>query len=247
MNKTKDPEVLKNASATLAKIGTPEAVALISEGLNSRKEEQQVNSAWALSIRNDEASKAILVDAVSSNKLSESALSVIAQSVSAPAVFGGALNLNISKEDKLYVLGVISSYSNAAPPSVRSEMAEVIKPIIKSDDTELKLAAIEALGKVGARTDQAPALTEEFNSPDFMVRGAALEAFIPYCTQSSYKELIKLWSDEDEKIRRTAFWLSQMFVNKSDLEALQKATTSKDQYIAKTSQKVIKNISEKTI
>jgi HEAT repeat protein len=247
MNKTKDPEVLKNASATLAKIGTPEAVALISEGLNSRKEEQQVNSAWALSIRNDEASKAILVDAVSSNKLSESALSVIAQSVSAPAVFGGALNLNISKEDKLYVLGVISSYSNAAPPSVRSEMAEVIKPIIKSDDTELKLAAIEALGKVGARTDQAPALTEEFNSPDFMVRGAALEAFMPYCTQSSYKELIKLWSDEDEKIRRTAFWLAQMFVNKSDLEALQKATTSKDQYIAKTSQKVIKNISEKTM
>jgi hypothetical protein len=80
-----------------------------------------------------------------------------------------------------------------------------------------------------------------------MVRGAALEAFMPYCNQNSYKELIKLWSDEDEKIRRTAFWLSQMFVNKSDLEALQKATTSKDQYIAKTAQKVVHNLTEKTM
>jgi HEAT repeat protein len=126
-------------------------------------------------------------------------------------------------------------------------MAEVIKPMIKSDDPELKLAAIEAMGKVGAKTDQGPTLAEEFNSSDFMVRGAALEAFVPYCTQSSYKELTKLWFDEDEKIRRTAFWLSQIFLNESDLDDLKKATTSKDQFIAKGSQKVIKNLSESTL
>jgi HEAT repeat protein len=247
MGKTKDLEVMKNASAVLAKIGTPEAVAMLSERLNSRREDEQATSAWALAMRNDDTSRAALIDAVSSNKLSETALSAVARSAAAPAVFQGALNLNISKEDKLYVLGVISAYSNAAPASVRNEMAEVIKPIVNSDDRDLKLAAIEALGKVGANEDQSSTLTQQFNSPDFMVRGAALDAFIPYCNQSSYKELIRLWSDDDEKIRRTAFWLSQMFVNKSDLEALQKATTSKDQYIAKTAQKVVHNLTEKTM
>jgi HEAT repeat protein len=247
MNKTKDTEVLANVSATLAKIGTPEAVALLANRLNSRREDEQVTSAWALSIRNDAGTNATLVDAVSNNRLSEPALSVIAQSAAAAAVFGGVLNLNISKEDKLYVLGVISSYSNAASASVRSEMAEVVKPIIKSEDRDLKLAAIEALGKVGAKTDQSQALTEQFDSPDFLVRGAALEAFVPYCTQSSYKELIKLWYDQDEKIRRTAFWLSQAFLNNSDQEALKKATTSTDEFIAKTSQKIINNMTEKSM
>jgi len=246
-SKTKDDEVLRNASAVLAKIGTPEAMALLTERLNSKRETEQAISAWALSMKNDDALNAMLVDAVSSNRLSESALSVIARSAAAPAVFGGVFDLNISKEDKLYFLGVISDYSNAASASVRNSIAEVIKPILKSEDRELKLAAIEAMGKVGAKTDQAQALTEQFSSPDFMVRGAALEAFMPYCTQSSYKELIKLWSDEDEKIRRTAFWLSQMFLNKSDLEDLKKATTSKDEFIAKTSQKVINNLAEKTM
>lgn len=247
MNKTKDDEVLRNATAILAKIETPEAMALLSERLNSRREGDQVTGAWALSIKNNADSNAMLVEAVSGNKLSESALSVIATSAAGPAVFRGVFDLNLPKEDKLYALGVISEYANGASGSVRNQMAEVIKPMIKSEDTELKLAAIEAMGKVGAKTDQAPTLAEEFNSSDFMVRGAALEAFIPYCTQSSYKELTKLWYDEDEKIRRTAFYLSQIFLNKSDLDDLKKATTSKDQFIAKTSQKIINNLSESTL
>jgi hypothetical protein len=200
-----------------------------------------------LSIKNNADSNAMLVEAVSGNKLSESALSVIATSAAGHAVFRGVFGLNLAKEDKLYALGVICEYANGASGSVRNQMAEVIKPMIKSDDPELKLAAIEAMGKVGVKTDQGPTLAEEFNSSDFMVRGAALEAFIPYCTQSSYKELTKLWYDEDEKIRRTAFYLSQIFLNKSDLEDLKKATTSKDQFIAKTSQKVINNLSESTL
>jgi HEAT repeat protein len=247
INKTKNDEVLRNAFAILAKIETPEAMALLSERLNSRREGDQVTGAWALSIKNNADSNAMLVEAVSGNKLSESALSVIATSAAGPAVFRGVFDLNLPKEDKLYALGVISEYANGASGSVRNQMAEVIKPMIKSDDPELKLAAIEAMGKVGAKTDQGPTLAEEFNSSDFMVRGAALEAFIPYCTQSSYKELTKLWFDEDEKIRRTAFWLSQIFLNESDLDDLKKATTSKDQFIAKGSQKVIKNLSETTL
>lgn len=244
MDKTKDPEILRNASALLAKIGTPEAVARLSQKLNSRREDDQVNSAWALSLKNDYASNALLIDAVSSNKLSESAIAAIAVSSAAPSVFGGALELNISKEDKLYLLDMISKYTSDASGSVRNEMAEAIKPMIKSEDRDLKLAAIEALGKVGAKTDQSSTLAEEFNSPDFMIRGAALEAFIPYCTQGSYKELKKLWFDEDEKTRRTAFYLSMPFVNKSDLEDLTKAASSGDQLIAKSSKKVINNLSE---
>lgn len=242
LNKTKDDEITRNAFTLLAQIGTTEALAMLSKGLSARREQEQVNSAWALSRKNDYASNALLIDAVGRNKLSESAIEVIASSPAAPAVLGAALNLNISNEDKIYLLNAISQYTIDASGSVRDQMAEVIKPMLKSSDPALKKAAIEALGKVGAKTDQSEALAAEFWSPDFMVRGAALEAFIPYCTPSTYKALKGLWYDKEERIRRTAFFLSEMFVNETDLPDLEKATAHTDQFIAKEAKVIIKNL-----
>jgi HEAT repeat protein len=244
ITKTKDQEVAKNALAQLAKIGTPEALAAAAEGLSSRRQADQVNSAWALSRKNDDESNAMLLDALSGNELSEAALGVIATSPAAAAVFGEALNQNISKEDKLYYLDVLAMYGISAPGEVRNQLAEAIKPLMNSTDPDIRVAAIQAVGKVGAKEDHSEALAEHFDDGSFLVRGAALESFVQYCSPSTYKPLITLWYDEDEKIRRTAFFFSEMFLNQSDLEALEKATTHSDEFIAKHSELMIKHLSK---
>ncbi len=244
IRKTQGSDVLKNAFALLAKIGTPEALEVLSNDLNSRREANQVNSAWALSRKRDGASNVMLLDAVRGNKLPESALGVIAASPAAADVFGEALNGNIPKDDKLYLLGVLSLYSINAPGEVRNQIAETIKPLMNSSDPDLKVAAIQAMGKVGAKTDQSEALAEQFDDDSWLVRGAALQSFMQYCSPSSYKPLIKLWNDENEKIRRTAFFFSEIFMNTSDLEALKKATTHSDEFIAKHSQLMIKHLTQ---
>jgi HEAT repeat protein len=242
MIKSKNAETRRNASALLAELGTPEALALLSQGLDSRREGDQLNSAWALSLRNDYASNAKLIEAVGSRKLSEASIAAIATSSAAPAVFEGVFDLNISLEDQLFMLDVISEYTKNATGEIRNAMAEVIKPMLRSENPDLKLAAIKAMGKLGAKTDQSGALAGEFDSPSLTVRGAALEAFMPYCTPSTYKALIKLWYDENEQIRRTAFMLSEVFMNDSDLPELQKATTHKDPFIARHSGLMIKHL-----
>jgi HEAT repeat protein len=244
VKKAKEPEVAKSASALLAKIGTPEALEVLAQDLNSRREANQVNSAWALSRRNDDVSNAMLLEAVRGNKLPESALGVIASSPAAADVFGGALIGGISKEDKIYLLDVLSLYGINAKGEVRSQLAEMIKPLMNSSDTDVKVAAIQAMGKVGAKTDQSEALAEQFDDGSWLVRGAALQSFMQYCSPSTYKPLIKLWDDENEKIRRTAFFFSEIFLNTSDLEALQKATKNSDEFIAKHSQLMIKHLTQ---
>ena len=244
IKKTKDGEVLKNAFALLTKVGTPEALALVGEKLSARREGVQVNSAWALSRRNDDASNAILLSALSDDRLSEAALGVVATSPSAAAVFGEALNQNIPKEDKLHFLDVLSLYTISAPREVRSQVAEAIKPLVNAVDEDIRVAAIQAMGKVGAGTDQSETLAEHFSDDSFLVRGAALESFMQYCSPSTYKPLLTLWYDEDEKIRRTAFFFSEAFLNQSDLAALQNATTHSDKFIAEHSQKMIKHVTQ---
>ena len=244
LKKTKEPEVSKSAFALLSKIGTPEALGMVAGELSSRREANQVNSAWALSRKNDAVSNAMLLDAVGDNKLSEAALGVIAASPAAAAVFGEVLNQNIAKEDRLYYLDVLSLYSSNAPGEVRNQVAEAIKPLMNSTDEDIRVAAIQAMGKVGAKEDHSDALAEHFDDSSFLVRGAALQSFMQYCSPSTYKPLIKLWNDKDEKIRRTAFFFSEIFMNKSDLEALQQATTHSDEFIAKHSALMIKHLTQ---
>lgn len=244
LKKTKDPEASRNAYALLAEIGTQEALTLLLHSLSSRKEMDRVNAAWALSLKNEFASNAMVIEAMAGNNLPESTLSVIANSPAGPAIYGAILDLNIPKEDKLKFLGVLSGSTMNAPGSVRDAMAEMLKSMINGSDPDLRLAAIEALGKSGATTDQSGVLSEQFDAPSFLVRGAALEAFIQYCTPSNYKELKKLWYDEDEKTRRTAFFFSENFLNKSDLEDLNKATGHKDSYIADSAKVMVAYLSE---
>jgi len=51
-----------------------------------------------------------------------------------------------------------------------------------------------------------------------------------------------LWYDKDEKIRRTAFFLSSPFLNHSDLEDLEKAKKHSDELISKQSERIVKQL-----
>ena len=75
-----------------------------------------------------------------------------------------------------------------------------------------------------------------------MVRKEALEAFMAYATPANYKHLVDLYWDTDEKVRRTAFFFSEEFLNESDLEALEKATTHHDEMIAEHAQIMLHNL-----
>jgi len=244
LEKTQNQELLRNTFSLLAKIGSPQATALLESEVASGKGSRQASAVWALSRSANSPYSATLAGAVSRNALEEQSLGVIAKSPAAPAVFGNAFATGLSKDQKLYLFQVMQTYSMSAPGSVRNQTADMLKPLLNSSDPDLERAAIKALGKSGAIEDQSEVLAEKFESGDFLIRGAALEAFAQYCTPSNYQPLKLLWNDENQQIRRTAFFLSESFLNQSDLGDLQKATGSSDEFIAKHAGLMIKHITQ---
>jgi len=101
------------------------------------------------------------------------------------------------------------------------------------------------MAKAGASTDQTPAIAPKLQSEDFLVQGAALQAFMQYCTPKTYTPLKGLWYDNNEQIRRTAFFFSEAFLNISDLPDLEKATTHSDELISKQAKLMIKHLTPK--
>ena len=114
--------------------------------------------------------------------------------------------------------------------------------LLDSSDPEIVAAAAEAVGKVQASEDQTAALEKSLSSDNFLVQEKALYAYAQYCTPATYKPLTALYWDNDEKIRRTAFFLSSAFLNSSDRPILEKATTHEDAFIAKQSKILLNNI-----
>jgi HEAT repeat protein len=244
LEKTQDQELLRNTFSLLAKIDSPQAIALLEAEVASGKGSRQASAVWALSRSANSTFVATLSGAISRNGLEEQSLGIIAKSPAAPAVFGNAFATGLSKEEKLYLFQVMGAYSMSAPGSVRNEIADMLKPLLNSSDPDLERAAVKALGKSGAMEDQSEVLVDKFESSDLLVRGSALEAFAQYCTPSNYKPLKLLWSDQNQQIRRTAFFLSESFLNQSDLGDLQKATSSSDEFVAKHAGLMIKHITQ---
>jgi hypothetical protein len=219
-----------------------DAVQIIEDATNSKDKEKQVNTVWALSRSNVSENTQILSNAVKANKLGDESLSIIASSRAAPMVFEDALqNGSLTSMDKRNLLRVISDNTRAASSDVRNQMAEVIKPLLNSNDVQVQKDAIDAIGKIGA-DNQAETLAPELESDSPILQGAALNAYAQYTTPSTYKPLIKLWYNEDEKIRRTAFFLSSIFLNDSDMEDLEKATENPDKFISDGSKAKIKQL-----
>ena len=233
----------RNAYSLLAKVGTEEARQILAANVYSEERETQVNTVWALSRRSTEYNMQILSSALNEKALTDESVSIIARSRTAPALFKTAFKSdNLTNTDKRNLLRTISTDTRLASREVRNQTAEAIKPLLDSSDEQLQKDAIDALGDIGATENQAEALEEKLESDSPILQGAALSAYAKYTNPNTYKPLKTLWYDEDEKIRRTAFFLSSPFLNQSDLEDLKKAEKHSDEFIAKQSGRIIKQL-----
>ncbi len=241
-----DPEIQQSALTILSRINTPEALEVISASLDSEYHETQAAGVWALTRQNNEQHNELLTAALSEGRLNNDSLSVLARSPSASDVIGGALNDDaVSKEDKINLLNVIAANTASASGSVRSSVAESVIPLIDSSDPDVQKAAIDTLGKVGAKDNMAQTLEPKLKSNSVLVQEAALYAYAQYTTPSTYKPLKELWYDDDQQVRRTAFFLSSGFLNESDLPELEKAVSHQDEFISKQANTMIRYLDQK--
>ncbi len=244
LDESEDSEVHKNALQILTKIDTPEAFSILNEQLISSDEEKQTTSAWAISAHNSPEFNEVLKKAIADNTLRKGAISVVATSQAAQAVFSELLqDDDIKKGDKISWLKILADNTIDSTSSVRSGVASAVEPLLNSDDRDLEIQAIKTLGELGAeREATAQVLAPKFKSNSLEVRKTAIEAYYSYCTPYTYKELESLWWDKDENIRRSAFSLSERFFDSSDREVLENATKHTDEFISKQSKSILEQL-----
>ncbi|MBW2737532.1 MAG: HEAT repeat domain-containing protein [Deltaproteobacteria bacterium] len=239
-----DPQVHRNAFNILARIDTPEAIDLLQQYMLSKDEDKQARSAWALSRQNKKEHNEILIEAIANHSLPQKGISVVASSPAAHEVFGTILQrYDTEKKDKIFLLKLLADNAWRASADVRSGIVgSVLIPLLDSEDTDLVIDAIKALGKMGTEENTLDVLIPKLQSENFLVQENALGAFAKYCTPRTYKPLLDLYWDDDEKIRRGAFVLSERFLNSSDIEVLKKAANHSDEFISKQSKTIMDQI-----
>jgi HEAT repeat protein len=244
LDESRDSEVHRNALHILTKIDTPEAFSILNGQLISSDEEMQTASAWAISAHNSSEFNEVLKEAISDNTLKKGAVSVVATSPAAPAVFSELLqDDDIEKGDKISWLKILAENTIDSPSSVRSGVASAVEPLLNSNERDLEIEAIKTLGELGAEIDAtAQVLAPKFKSNSLDVRKAALEAYYSYCTPNTYKRLETLWWDKDENIRRSAFSLSEGFFDSSDRKVLENTTKHTDEFISKQSKSILEQL-----
>ena len=239
-----DPQVHRNAFNILARIDTPEALDLLQRYMRSSDEDKQARSAWALSRQNKEEHNDILIEAIANHGLPQKGISVVATSPAAHEVFGNVLQrYDTEKKDKIFLLKLLADNAWRASADVRSGIVDsVLIPLLDSEDTDLEIEAIKTLGKMGTEENRVDVLIPKLQSENFLVQENALDAFAKFCTPRTYKPLLNLYWDDDEKIRREAFLLSGRFLNSSDIEVLKKAANHSDEFISKQSKTIMDQI-----
>ncbi|MCD4754830.1 MAG: HEAT repeat domain-containing protein [Deltaproteobacteria bacterium] len=244
LDESDDQEIHENASHILAEIDTPEAFSILHNQLISLDEDRQSSTAWALSVQNSPEFNDVLKEAIADNTLRKGAISIVATSAAAPAVFSELLqDDDIKKEDKIFWLKILAEKTIDSSVAVRSGVASAVEPLLNSEERDLEIQAIKTLGELGAEIDAtAQVLAPKFKSNSLDVRKAALEAYYSYCTPNTYKELETLWWDKEENIRRSAFSLSESFFDSSDREVLENATKHTDEFISKQSKSILEQL-----
>ena len=239
---TDDPAVQRSAVNTLARIDNPETLEMIQELLLTGDPTLQKSCAWALSrSANDEYQK-ILSTAVAGGDIAGDSLDLLAASPAAAAIFGDLLgSADIPKDEKIEWINGLGRNAASAAGSTRKEISALLGESLQdeTDDLEIQAALLEALAQVGPTQDQTELIEANLDSDSFLVQGAALNTYLALCSPDNYKKLLDLYWDDDPQIRRTAFFFSEQFLNKSDLEALEKATQHSDEFISKHSKKLI--------
>jgi HEAT repeat protein len=245
LGKLQSSDDIRTAFGTLAKINTPEAVAILEKNLHSEEQALQQDAVWALAISASGDHVEYLVKAVASDDLTPESMAVLATSQAGPAVFGSILQQEDMSPDKInQVLKIIEDNTIQAPGPVRSETATMIEPLFDNPNPEIQIAAIRALGKIGAPEDKSSLLIPKLQSDNIQIQREALSVYAQYSTPNTYKPLLDLFGHEDLKIRRSAFLFASPFLNKSDISAVEEALRENDPYMSEQAQVVLDKINK---
>jgi HEAT repeat protein len=241
INRNDEPEIQKNAFNLLAKSGNSEAMNLLEKHLSSNDLQKQDAAVWALSRQNNEQQNQMLSQAIVNKELPKDAIAIVAKSPSAAEVFADVLSRDsVGYQDKINLLKILGANASSAPGDARDAIAEAMLPLLANSNAGIQQQALETLGNVAASKDMTDKIAPLLGSDNILVQKAALESFIKYLTPGTYEPLKELWYHGDEKMRRTAFFFSEPFLNQKDLPDLQKATQHNDEFIAKHSASMIK-------
>lgn len=243
LDNTTDPTLSRNAINVLRKIDTPEAMEALSIMLNDEEPSKQNMATWALSRTDDEHNKTLLINAINAGTLTDEALGIVASSPAGANILRDVLeNEATTKKQMLDLLKIISENTQEGASATRDETADLISPLLNSSDAEIVAAAAEALGRSQSTQDHTKELEPILSSDNILVQEKALEAYAQYCSPESYKPLLELYWDKDEKIRRSAFFLSSAFLNETDRKVLEKAREHEDEFISKQSTIILDNM-----
>jgi HEAT repeat protein len=228
---------------TLAKIDTPEAVAILEENAFSAKKEDQLTSVMALSTLNRPEVNASLAKGIQENRFDETTILTLTDSPSARDIFGQLMTSNeTSKEMKIKLMENLSQYAETRSGDVRESMTAAIAPLLEAEDTEIRKSAVRAIGRVADESAPDLLLPQLYSdSPD--IREEAFFAYLGHTTPSNYSPLRDFLWDPNENVRRSAMLLLERFAGSSDRETLEKAANSEDPFIREHAKKLLNGLS----
>ncbi len=238
-----DPNVQRIVYNKLAKMDSTEASEMLKEILLSDDDKAQAFVAWALSREDNPEFNQTLTEAIKRGELRDDALSMIAKSPSAPAVFGNLMDSNvITNEEKISYLKSIAANTINAPSDIRYGVRSAVAPLLNSTDPNVELEAIITLGKIGGGEGTAKILEDKLTSDSDSIRKAAEEAYLNYTTPWTYKPLLPVIWDKDQNVRRVAYIVCENLVDDSDRPIIEKAAKHEDEFIRERAQKKLKEM-----
>jgi HEAT repeat protein len=231
--KIQDSGVRRICFEILAKIDSPQAVTALEAQVRTAKGEDQTAAAAALARLDNPAAIDFLADSIAADQFYPETLARIANSPTAPKVFGRLLNGDtLTDTRKIELLDTLAENSGAGNQQL-SEMTEVMASLVQENpNPEIKSRAIKVIGALGA--ENAPdVLATYLIDADPAIRKEAFFTFVDYTSPFNYTVLHNYLWDEDQQVRRTAMASLATFAVEDDIEVLTKASQHEDEFIRK--------------
>ena len=240
LERSKDIETKRSALDTLSRIDSPKSTQILEQTLYDGYSEDQLQSTWALSMRNTSEYNQILYNAMANRQLDEIAVSVVARNPAGPTLLKEVLqNADFNNDEKVTMVKIYAENMTRTNSKVRSDIVETVKPLVNGTNDDLSLEAIRILGMGFGPEDTAEILNPKFESSNQQIRRAALDAYTTYLTKDNYKPVLDLIWDDDESIRRQAIMVSQQYIDESDLPVIEKALNHEDEAIRESASHIM--------
>jgi HEAT repeat protein len=240
LNQAYTPEVHKMTFQILSRIASPQSTDILSHHLVSGNEQDQIYSAWALSLSDTPRHNTILYQMLSEKQLSQKAIDAIARNSAGAKVMGELLEEETFEvKDKINILKTLDKSLSMTDGTVRSDIIESVEPLLESDNYDIQLHALKIIGHGSVGEEALDVISSKLISPSSKVRETAVEVYLPYLTESNYKPLLNLIWDENEAVRRKALLYAFVHIDNTDRPLLEKALNHEDEFIRNQISKVL--------